>query len=832
MRIGWCIPKLRLDIASVRHRVIYPALALGRLGHVNEMFESADEAMESLGRLDALVIVKRLDAGMVSLLAAADDAAVPVVLDLCDDILELDYRPRLKTLHRSVFAAMEPRLAAITTTGPYLARRLQAYGTSGHAPFVIPDCAESRKIYAAAQTFVRKQDARRREAEGAEATGSAGANMAPAAPGAGSLLRRAVRAIGRPVHSAKVAHAIWREYRYAAESAKKVSRARAASSSADPSGVKGPTVVWFGNHGGPHSDFGMLTLLSIAAELRRAYQEHPYTLVVVSNSERKYKAFLRHLGVPTQYVEWTQERTYDLLDSASAFVMPAGDDPFSRSKSANRALMALSCGVPVVAEAIESLDDFKDCVEVGELGAGLARYLKDPAARRAHVLKARGVIARKYSIEALGAQWEQLLGDVCADAGPSRELLASDSRRILFLIDLVQDLDLILPLIDEARRAGVYAAVTVSERAARTSPRVVEALIERRISPTMITGRDVPNLDARWLRGAEALITASETSAGPQKIARGLTELANAAGVRTYTLQHGLENLGLTYRDPAYPDLTIASQSIFTWGPPDRLPEWVAPEILVRTVGVGRVQSRRTPHRAQLPSLFDGRPVIGVFENLHWDRYSNGFRQRFLADLAAAARARPSMVFLVRPHPAGQWLAKNPAALPDRPENLLMAEPWDPQWEPWHAPALAPHLAGVITTPSTVALDAAEANRPVAVAGYDVAELSAYEPLPILEKLTDWLAFCDDCAKSAPDLSAGEIFTRRVCLEGDAAHRIVLEVLHAGRPELRAVADDLAGGTGELAVARPAAVAHRVEADAAMIQPEPRSVTSSPPFGA
>ena len=92
--------------------------------------------------------------------------------------------------------------------------------------------------------------------------------------------------------------------------------------------IKGDTVVWFGNHGGSNSDFGMLTLLNIADELHRAHQATPFTLVIVSNNAAKYRLFIEPLPVPSVYVPWTLDGCRRLLEQSSACIMPVGTDVF------------------------------------------------------------------------------------------------------------------------------------------------------------------------------------------------------------------------------------------------------------------------------------------------------------------------------------------------------------------------------------------------------------------------------------------------------------------------------------------------------------------------
>jgi hypothetical protein len=73
----------------------------------------------------------------------------------------------------------------------------------------------------------------------------------------------------------------------------------------------------------------------------------------------------------------------------------------------------------------------------------------------------------------------------------------------------------------------------------------------------------------------------------------------------------------------------------------------------------------------------------------------------------------------------------------------------------------------VITTPSTVALDAALAGRAVALA---VGGGSIYTPLHVLEGPGDWLAFAQSDNAMTAELDE---FKRRVVVEGCAVDRIV-----------------------------------------------------------
>jgi len=172
-----------------------------------------------------------------------------------------------------------------------------------------------------------------------------------------------------------------------------------------------------------------------------------------------------------------------------------------------------------------------------------------------------------------------------------------------------------------------------------------------------------------------------------------------------------------------------------------------------------------------------------VFEDLLWDRYDDTYRRRFLDDCSDFAMAFPTTAVLIKPHHAGLWAAKNRGAFPAWTANLVMADPTDPFWEPFTAPSLIAAADLVITTPSTVALDAALARKPVAVVAYGH-DLPAFQPLPLLQSASDWIAFGEQAA-SADTARKRAAFVTRNTKAGLAEHDAVAYLL--------AVAQDRAG---------------------------------------
>lgn len=425
----------------------------------------------------------------------------------------------------------------------------------------------------------------------------------------------------------------------------------------------------------------------------------------------------------------------------------------------------------------EALSRADHCVFAGpETEARLRRLAR---ARRAGAAVSADPRLAAFEPASVGARWAEML-----DAVRDRLSAPTNAGRpvqVLVFLDLVQDLDLALPVLDALRRLdGVELRVAISAWLRRRSPRVPIELGVRDLIPEIYDRGEIEEGDRPSLDGVDAVVAVVESNRSAHLRAHRLFARARELGLPTFSFQHGVENLGVN--GPMLEeekDLALISEHLFVWFPEEHTPETVQAALRPRLIHVGRPTLKRTAPSDLLGALVDFDRVAAVFENLHWNRYDGGWRRRFLTDCAEFAAADPGRAVVLKPHHGGLWSVRNKHLIPQWPSNLIVADPTDPFWEPHTAPALLQIADLVITTPSTVALDAVQAGKPVAVAAYGL-DVSAYSPLPLLHDLGDWTAFAA-AAGSTADARRRAAFLNRCDLRGDAAGRAAACILAVAR---------------------------------------------------
>jgi hypothetical protein len=341
-----------------------------------------------------------------------------------------------------------------------------------------------------------------------------------------------------------------------------------------------------------------------------------------------------------------------------------------------------------------------------------------------------------------------------------RGLLPRRRPRVLALVDLVQDLDVLLPVLLMLRDdAELSLEVAVSRWLEKESPRTGARLRAEGIGFRYVRRRDIIEGRSPGLAGISAVLAASESSHPAHAAGHALAARAAGLGVRTYALQHGFEQIGLYGVEAT--GAGFASETVFCWFPPEAAPGDLPEATRARLAHVGRPAPPGVWGQDPTPA-YD----LGVFENLHWDRYSDEDRARFRAGLLAVARALPQARILLRPHPAGGWADGLGHELAQF-ENIRRLGASEGRARLEGGGDLLRSVSRVITTPSTVALDAALAGAPAALACPGGA---AYAPLPVLDDEQAWVAFASGAAY---DPAVLDQFRSRVLVAGDGAPRIL-----------------------------------------------------------
>jgi Glycosyl transferases group 1 len=783
MQIGWKVQTLTTDIASVRYRALLPMLALESVDLQNRLFSSGLEL--NLDGLDALVIVKSFTPDDLFLAQHAASRGIRVVIDLCDNIFIGQYGKFAgKTTPAQIFDAIATQVDAIVVTTEPLAAVVRQRVPHVQVS-VIPDGIETpamqkgmQKQLRDAQLFAKTHLLRVFKRK----LGNLVVRLRE--EGLGLAVRLSWRLINRGRKALRTRVKGWLGGRFGTAKTKWTSALKTTqaqplvreSAQVETVVQHAKTILWFGNHGAPHARFGMLDLLDFREALETVAKSFDVELVVISNHRAKYEEHIRPLQIPSRYVEWTSKLVDQWLEKADVIVVPNTLDEFSICKSANRSVMAVSRGVPVVATPTPALNPLAPYIHTGDTLWGLSRYLGDREAGRRDANAAYSLAQDSFGQKAIARAWRAIF----EQANSIQRSYAS--AEYIVALNLIQDLDLALPILKALTKAGVTSQAWCSASLIRKSPRVLSTLTQCEI-PYRVLPDELTTGSFQFLPSHKALLTVAETNLGPHRFTKKLTELALAHKLTVATLQHGFENVGLTYEDAIHPidRVTIKAERIYIWGRRETLHPRLDASVRARCISVG-CSKPAAADPADLGDLLPaGQPVIGIFENLHWHRYDQAYRQAFLDAVCQLAEDFPQVTFLVKPHHAGLWLTQRYEGQRPVASNLVIADPQTPPWESHTASALLGCMTVVITTPSTVALDAARYGLPVAVFAGGL-DLSNYQPLLLLQSLTDWQDFIKaalDAEQSGILKKAASSFVERVLVEGDGAQRIAADLIAA-----------------------------------------------------
>lgn len=357
-------------------------------------------------------------------------------------------------------------------------------------------------------------------------------------------------------------------------------------------------------------------------------------------------------------------------------------------------------------------------------------------------------------LQVLSFPWQFFLWRKCIESWRS----AVQAHQAIVVVALKQDVPLAKLLISDRPRNHVL--VVLSDWVALKSPATLAWLRESEIDHIVLP-RDVAVSDLHRIFESESrkVMAIAESSLIDHSFSHQVQKAAVNCGHDTATVQHGFENVGLTYKsslDSSAEGVTFASSRVFVWQPLDRLPAWVPAETRDKCVYVGPIKHPidQREHMPSLPALRLFEKVVGVFENLHWERYSEEFRTNFFQLVSALAASYPNVCFLVRPHPAGQWSSVHwTGALP---ENVIIAHSSEPPWDAMEVTEFLALCSATLTTPSTVAVDAVLVGCPAVVyAGTLEADVYGFAELAV--GYTDVKNFLDRLSEPMADADVAEL---------------------------------------------------------------------------
>jgi len=359
----------------------------------------------------------------------------------------------------------------------------------------------------------------------------------------------------------------------------------------------------------------------------------------------------------------------------------------------------------------------------------------------------------------------------------TRKTRKKDSNlRIVLLISRPFDVELLISLYEKAKQQkDLDVSFWMLKKCDKRFPHVIPLLTEKDIAIDQFVSFAGPLKLLKSLQRTEMFLSTVESTAAPHKLPYIITKVANAMGVSTYTLQHGFENIGLNYCDDIHrPEVKFAAKTIFTWGQPAEFPAWVNKKTLEKSIAVG-CPKKLVILKNNPPINTGERPIIAVFDNLFWHRYDEKYRSTFLRHLQDISKQRKEFRFILKSHPNDvRKRSKELAAILVNLENVEVVDLLGEE-ENLTTPWLLTRAVGVITTPSTIALDAALAKVPVAVSRYGL-DLTYYSPLHLLDDFEDWQRYLDRLTEKSENSilkQNGERFLARVLVKGDPVSKML-----------------------------------------------------------
>jgi glycosyltransferase involved in cell wall biosynthesis len=464
----WKTNDLNINIASVRYRCLLPLRYLELIDYKSCVY-SKNDRLKFQSKSDIIIFVKSFTAHDLDLAQQANQAGVPIILDICDNIFLEEYiSPESQNLPPSqIFKQMSQIASAIVTTGVTLKGFIQAEIGTSIPIFVIPDGNETLTDVKQAFLFVKWQrwlklaiyrpisllaiiqitgksklfaDQRKSYAWLRKNLIIKYFNIHLFKKKIFKLRGRISRIVkyllriqppveiltnqnlnylennpeSNPPLPLTIAVSIPESKPELNKNTDELAQLTIFNPNTASTGET-KRIIWFGNHGASYGNFGMLNILDVAEPLIKLSHEIDFTLLVVSNNYEKYRQHILPLPFNTDYITWNPFDIYQYISQSHVTIVPNSKSDFSICKSANRAVLSLSLGVPVVATKTPALEIFNDCIICDEWESGLRAYLSDRQIVNQHLNVAQSIIENNYSGKAIANQWANALNQVVSN---------------------------------------------------------------------------------------------------------------------------------------------------------------------------------------------------------------------------------------------------------------------------------------------------------------------------------------------------------------------------------------------------------------------------------
>ena len=384
--IVWFVSKVDMNVASFRYRALWIADAYSKFSQEKVLIAERVEDVPFGLNIKVIIIEKVLDESGLRVAELALKYDVPYVLDVCDNVLVQGYGGARSFEVQGFFLSMSRYASAITVPTQSLSDELSSVLQGFEKKiFVVPDVLEDKMMSALELSSIANEN--NFLSINSNELGKLGLlktiqkilvlilyNITRAVEQPKKILAYSLSFIkakfGVAViegvsllknHPKHVKNKIVKKLQLGNLEENKLDQISALEERLNKP-IK--HILWFGNSGAEYGEYGISTILHVVPALEKLALTENIKLTVMSNSEALYKEYLSKIKVPKVYVKWSVERCYARISHSDLIIIPSEPCPFSSTKSPNRAVLALSQGVPVLAEPLASYGMLEEHIRI------------------------------------------------------------------------------------------------------------------------------------------------------------------------------------------------------------------------------------------------------------------------------------------------------------------------------------------------------------------------------------------------------------------------------------------------------------------------------------